>query len=133
MIGGLYIDHHYQQSTSTYLSVHYLINSRIIYILEKSKKLPCMKTIFQNLFKWLYLVMIMLFTVVVSAQEICDNGIDDDGDGLIDINDQEDCFCGAVNIDIVNGDFEDYSCCPDNVTFLPDNGIYCLIDGWEPA
>ena len=92
-----------------------------------------MKTILHNPVKWLFIVILLLNTAIVSAQEICDNGIDDDGDGLIDINDQEDCFCGAVNIDIINGDFEDYSCCPDNVTFLPDNGIYCLIDGWEPA
>ena len=31
----------------------------------------------------------------VAGQEICDNGIDDDADGLVDIND-DDCDCGEV-------------------------------------
>ena len=45
--------------------------------------------------------------------EICDNAIDDDGDGLIDLNDT-DCFCtlaDAVSL-IPNPSFEDQICCP---------------------
>jgi hypothetical protein len=30
------------------------------------------------------------------GQEICTNGVDDDNDGLIDLNDSEDCVCTAV-------------------------------------
>ncbi len=46
--------------------------------------------------------------------EICDNGIDDDGDGLIDLNDDE-CECETEQISslIPNLSFEDMSCCPD--------------------
>ncbi|MCF8239396.1 MAG: gliding motility-associated C-terminal domain-containing protein [Saprospiraceae bacterium] len=51
------------------------------------------------------------------GQEICDNGIDDDGNGLVDLNDPE-CICESVNIfpDIThyipNPDFEIMDCCP---------------------
>jgi gliding motility-associated-like protein/uncharacterized repeat protein (TIGR01451 family) len=45
-----------------------------------------------------------------SATEICDNGIDDDGDGLIDINDP-DCVCHIESI-IFNNSFETYTECP---------------------
>jgi len=34
----------------------------------------------------------MAMASMAMAQEICDNGIDDDGDGLIDINDHQ-CKC----------------------------------------
>ena len=30
--------------------------------------------------------------LAVQAQEICDNAIDDDNDGLVDFNDTADCF-----------------------------------------
>ncbi|MBK8517311.1 MAG: gliding motility-associated C-terminal domain-containing protein [Saprospiraceae bacterium] len=45
--------------------------------------------------------------------EICDNGIDDDGDGLIDIND-EDCICKIIQpvSYIPNPSFEERNCCP---------------------
>ncbi len=63
--------------------------------------------------------LLILFTVLSSfslyAQEICDNGIDDDGDGLVDINDP-DCACSGIVTQpsslIPNPSFEDHSCCP---------------------
>ncbi|MXN92495.1 hypothetical protein GR160_14795 [Flavobacterium sp. Sd200] len=39
------------------------------------------------------LCFLLLLSTACFAQEICDNGIDDDGDGLIDLNDS-DCRCG---------------------------------------
>lgn len=73
------------------------------------------------------------FIVTLHAQEICDNGIDDDGDGLIDLNDVEDCICGIISSEII-GDFEEYSCCPELPTSnLNQVDIDCLNDGWIPA
>ncbi|MCB0851692.1 MAG: gliding motility-associated C-terminal domain-containing protein, partial [Bacteroidetes bacterium] len=48
------------------------------------------------------------------AQEICNNAIDDDGDGLIDLNDP-DCDCPVIKPTslIPNPSFEDYDCCPE--------------------
>jgi gliding motility-associated-like protein len=45
--------------------------------------------------------------------EICDNGIDDDRDGLIDLNDP-DCSCDIIKpiSYIPNPSFEDMNCCP---------------------
>ena len=40
----------------------------------------------------LYVVMLLL-SLPLSGQEICDNGRDDDGDGLVDLNDVADCAC----------------------------------------
>ena len=46
--------------------------------------------------------------------EICDNAIDDDGDGWIDFQD-EDCICEFIEIRslIPNPSFEQMNCCPD--------------------
>ena len=63
---------------------------------------------------------ILIFMIVLSplafGQEICDNGIDDDGDGLIDLNDTTECSCNTVIIQpsslIPNPSFEDTLCCP---------------------
>ncbi|MEL7119212.1 MAG: gliding motility-associated C-terminal domain-containing protein [Bacteroidota bacterium] len=55
----------------------------------------------------------MLFAPV-RLVEICDNGIDDDEDGFIDINDV-DCICrieGPTSL-IPNPSFEEYNCCPE--------------------
>lgn len=48
-----------------------------------------------------------------TMEEVCDNGIDDDGDGLIDLNDP-DCACATVDpVSLIpNPSFEDYKCCP---------------------
>lgn len=54
------------------------------------------------------------------AQEICNNSIDDDGDGLIDLNDQ-DCQCSSsttVPSLIPNPSFELYNGCPDSFSQL---------------
>lgn len=60
------------------------------------------------------LILFCLTAVSGYAQEICDNALDDDGDGLIDMNDP-DCECdGFYEIEslIPNHSFEDYTCCP---------------------
>ncbi len=63
----------------------------------------------------------LLFFLILTAgfsfsQEICDNAIDDDGDGLIDLNDSLDCNCSSSTIVptslIPNHSFEDTLCCP---------------------
>jgi len=61
-------------------------------------------------------ILLIIFTVFflpcIYSQEICDNGIDDDGDGLIDLNDDEcDCLESIPNI-IPNPSFEDMNSCP---------------------
>ena len=66
------------------------------------------------------------------SQEICDNGIDDDGDGLIDLNDITDCDCGGVGDTVVsslipNSSFENMDCCPQTWSEL-----YCATD-WVQA
>ncbi len=63
------------------------------------------------------------------SQEICDNAIDDDLDGLIDLQD-DDCSCGAglnakLNNAIPNPDFNSSSCCP--TTWW--NNLNC-VDSW---
>ena len=62
------------------------------------------------------LLMAMLLGTFLFSQptpEICDNAIDDDGDGLIDLNDR-DCDCPIVEpISLIpNPSFEDRTCCP---------------------
>ena len=60
------------------------------------------------------LLILLLIAGTTYAQEICDNAIDDDGDGLIDLNDDE-CECEgftALESLIPNHSFEERSCCP---------------------
>lgn len=59
------------------------------------------------------------------APEVCDNGIDDDMDGLIDLNDTIDCRCNGISDSlfvpaslIPNYSFEDTLCCPTRVQQL---------------
>lgn len=66
--------------------------------------------------------------------EICDNGIDDDMDGLIDLNDTIDCKCNGIETIqfkpsslIPNPSFEDTLCCPDGLAQLN-----CAVD-WIQA
>lgn len=69
---------------------------------------------------WLRCGMVLVLALGIAsgavAQEICDNGIDDTGNGLIDLNDVGACPCvlapPVTNI-IPNGSFEDHDCCPE--------------------
>ena len=73
-----------------------------------------------NKFKLVFLFFIIFIPVVSFSQEICDNGTDDDADGLIDLNDTTDCVCsgisggggGPVPSLIPNPSFENMACCP---------------------
>ena len=60
---------------------------------------------------------VLLLSSLAFTQEICDNGIDDDNDGLIDLNDTADCNCSTPILPlslIPNPSFEDTLCCPTN-------------------
>jgi gliding motility-associated-like protein len=61
--------------------------------------------------KKFYLVLSLLLSSICFCQEICDNGVDDDGDGLIDLNDSE-CICNSVQSIIPNPSFEEFDMCP---------------------
>ena len=76
----------------------------------------------------------------LSAQEICDNGRDDDGDGLIDLNDPADCSCNipATTTSLLpNPSLEEFAadqlgCTSRQPGGLPDavNQANCLV-GWQ--
>ncbi|MFH2095713.1 MAG: hypothetical protein ABIJ16_08415, partial [Bacteroidota bacterium] len=80
--------------------------------------------------KKLFLIVLLCAAGVMSAQEICNNGIDDDGDMMIDLND-DDCICTATGTApsslIPNPSFESQSCCPSSYSML-----YCA-DTWIQA
>ncbi|MFP9113888.1 T9SS type B sorting domain-containing protein [Flavobacterium sp. RHBU_3] len=73
--------------------------------------------------------LVLLCSICLSAQEICNNALDDDGDGLIDLNDP-DCNCGnqtPVPSIIPNASFEEHSECPWSFSQLN------LCEGWVQA
>ncbi len=80
----------------------------------------------------------VLLPFAVSAQEICNNGIDDDGDGLIDLNDP-DCPCSTLiaadNLTsyIRNHSFEDRLCCPYGFVSIVSPPWLDCADGWHQA
>lgn len=87
-------------------------------------------------FSRFYLFIKIIFTAFLlislqqlHAQEICDNGIDDDGDGLIDINDP-DCQChfqAPKNL-LLNPSFEEYKHC--TVVNVPINQNFDMVNDW---
>ncbi len=69
-----------------------------------------------NLNRFFLILSLIISVIQVNAQEICDNGIDDNNNGLIDFNDPE-CDCAGIssfltNSIIPNPSFESRSCCP---------------------
>ena len=84
----------------------------------------------------------LALAVCLSAQENCANGIDDDGDGLIDLNDVVDCGCALpsrVPSLLPNPSLEEFAyreegCVSLQPGGLPDlpNQANCLV-GWEQA
>ena len=88
------------------------------------------------------LTLLVFFSLIINAQEICNNGIDDDNDGLIDLNDS-DCDCEIIpNIPpslIPNPSFEDHTCIPNGFSTPPDiatatnpNYLDCA-NSWQQA
>jgi len=68
----------------------------------------------------------ILTTCFVQAQEVCNNGIDDDNDGLIDLLD-DDCNCISSSGYYFFEDFESNICCPQYFTTAGNPfGIECL-------
>ena len=67
------------------------------------------------------------------SQEICDNAVDDDQDGLIDLYDDE-CTCDFIEIRslIANPSFEEMSCCPDQHYRLDCAGPWIQALGHTP-
>ena len=88
------------------------------------------------------LLIVILFSFHVSAQENCTNGFDDDNDGLIDFNDPVDCQCvnfnlgTNANVFLPNPSFEEYNCLPTQFSQVVDtnvvweDGIYC-VNNWQ--
>ncbi|MDD5151684.1 MAG: hypothetical protein PHC28_14605, partial [Flavobacterium sp.] len=78
--------------------------------------------------KYKLLLFVLLFSSICTAQEICNNGIDDDGDGKIDLNDS-DCICNktAVSSIIPNPSFETHNSCPNGISQLN------MATPWEQA
>ena len=81
-------------------------------------------------------LLVLSFACLLSptwAQEVCNNSIDDDADGLIDLNDTTDCACSsviggeAVESIIPNPSFEDYNCLPQSYSELG------CADTWQQA
>jgi len=72
------------------------------------------------------------YSDIQNMEEICDNAIDDDMDGKIDLND-EDCACVVVEPEslIPNPSFEDMNCCPGNRSELNCADIW--IQASEPT
>lgn len=84
--------------------------------------------------KYIHLFASVLLWMPLCAQEICDNALDDDGDGLVDLLDP-DCDCGPEPFVILE-DFENFDCCPDGFTpgdAAPDEGFNCLDTDWTVA
>ena len=87
-------------------------------------------------------LLVLLFSLAIplglAAQEICNNGIDDDGDGLIDLNDP-DCPCSTLLTPpglqsyIRNHSFEERGCCPLTfVSIISPPWLDCAT-GWHQA
>jgi len=79
-----------------------------------------------------YTFLLFIFLLTGHAgltQEICNNWIDDDADGLVDLHDP-DCQCHFLVTDnlLRNGSFEQYDHCPINYTYTSD---YQIATYWQ--
>ncbi|KAF2330031.1 T9SS type B sorting domain-containing protein [Flavobacterium nitrogenifigens] len=68
--------------------------------------------------KRILLVLFLTLSASCYSQENCNNGIDDDGDGKIDLND-EDCTCNKTASILSNSSFEEKTNCPQNYDDIP--------------
>lgn len=88
----------------------------------------------KNLRIYFYSTLCLFLSINITfSQEVCDNGIDDDGDGLIDLNDSLECSCidqslTPINNSIIpNPSFEEMSFCP------PSMSAMVCVDNWVSA
>ena len=86
---------------------------------------PCIVVFISTFCFFLIIPLEMTFAQMV---EICDNGIDDDNDGLIDLND-DDCICPIeLPISLIpNPSFEEMDCCPSS-----ESQLNCAVS-WQQA
>ncbi len=84
--------------------------------------------------KTFFLFLLICSNMAAQSQEICNNAVDDDQDGLIDLNDTADCACYGIGDSshipsslIPNPSFEDMDCCPQSYSELS------CATGWEQA
>jgi gliding motility-associated-like protein len=80
--------------------------------------------------KHMVVLFMLVSTGMVQAQEICNNGLDDDGDGLIDLHDTLDCPCTQVGPSALpsllpNPSFEEFVNCP------PLGSLISTAVGWS--
>ena len=83
--------------------------------------------------KFFIFIISILTQSLLFCQEVCDNGLDDDSDGLIDYQDTIDCNC-KLGLDttyklIQNSSFEDTNCCP---SFIGGGQLNCA-KNWTQA
>lgn len=80
-------------------------------------------------FNFCFLLLLTTRPGIALANEICDNGIDDDENGLIDLNDPA-CDCELIDLQsmIPNPSFEDYDCCPEK-----EGDMECASDWIQPS
>lgn len=97
-------------------------------LLSSTAQMP----VFMN--RWSSFFLLTLLTIgALRAQEICNNAIDDDLDGLTDLNDTTDCVCNGyagnteVESIIPNASFEETDCLP------PSYGYMDCASGWDQA
>lgn len=63
--------------------------------------------------KSFFICLLFLCSCYTYGQEICNNGIDDDANGLIDLNDSAACTCTPPAISLIpNPSFNAMNCCP---------------------
>ena len=88
------------------------------------------KTTTPHYLRTILIIVSIMFSSHVFSQEICNNGIDDDGDGLIDLNDP-DCTCTPATTTVLslipNPSFETMNCCPSSYS-----QVNCA-SGWVQA
>ncbi|MEO6175879.1 MAG: T9SS type B sorting domain-containing protein [Flavobacterium circumlabens] len=80
--------------------------------------------------KRILLFIFLLISTFCYSQEKCNNGIDDDGDGKIDLNDS-DCICNKTSSILANPSFEEKTNCPYNFNDL--SAVTSWVKGTQPS
>lgn len=84
-----------------------------------------------NYLRTIFILVSLMISTLAFSQEICNNGIDDDSDGLVDLNDTANCNCSPATTSvpslIPNPSFETMACCPSSYS-----QVNCA-QGWVQA